>query len=166
MQLSVYQEGYFKIDRNLSLGLLGEAVYSNQKLQPNYTATLLQLPAFTPTIHSKTTFNKAFRSNQYVAVGVKPVWFIYKQLQLRGGLYGFLPLQNIEQIDRNIMRVSSVDKNFEFKRPDCIAELAFVLRIKSLSLSAFGNYYSAPEGNFNFGFNLGFLLFNRNLIEK
>ncbi len=162
----MYQEGYFKINKNLSLGLLGEAVYSNRRLLPNYTATLLQMPAFTPTVHSKTTFNKAFRANQYVAAGMQPVWFIYKQLQLRGGLYGFMPLQSIEQTDEQAMLVHSLDKNFELKLPDYSAELAFVLRIKSLSLSVFGNYYSAPEGNFNIGLNFGFLLFNKKLIEK
>ena len=164
LQLSVYQEIYFKINRLFSLGLLGEAVYSNRKLQPNYTATLLQLPAFTPTLHSKTTFNKAFRASEYVALGVKPIWHINRQLHLRGEFYGFLPLKNITLSDSE-QKVNYLNYKIS-TAPDYIAELALVLRIKSLSLSAFSNYYSAPDNNFNVGVNFGFLLFNKSLIEK
>jgi len=163
-QLSAHQEIYFRIHRHFSLGVLGEALYSSRKMMQNYTATLLQLPAFTPTFHSKTTFNKAFRANQYVAAGVKPIWFFNRQLHLRGEFYGFLPLKEIEVSDRGQTVVYS--SNRIAVKPDYIAELALVLRIKSVSLSAFGNYYSSPENNFNFGVNFGLLLFNRSLIEK
>jgi NTE family protein len=164
MQLSIYQENYLKINRDFALGLQGEAVYSNRKLSQNYTATLLQFPAFTPTLHSRTTFNKAFRANQYVAVGIKPIWFINRQLHLRGELYGFLPLKKVELLEQG-QQVNYSDEQIDLN-PNYIAELSLVLRIKSISLSAFGNFYSSPENNFNFGLNLGILLFNKKMIEK
>ena len=61
---------YFPLGNKFVLGVRGKAVVSSKGLLSNYTSTLIQAPAFTPTPHSKTIFNPAFRSTQYLAAGV------------------------------------------------------------------------------------------------
>ena len=74
---------YFPLGNKFVLGVRGKAVVSSKGLLSNYTSTLIQAPAFTPTPHSKTIFNPAFRSTQYLAAGVIPIWKILNNLQFR-----------------------------------------------------------------------------------
>lgn len=67
---------YFPLGNKFVLGVRGKAVVSSKGLLSNYTSTLIQALAFTPTPHSKTIFNPAFRSTQYLAAGVIPIWKI------------------------------------------------------------------------------------------
>ena len=61
---------YFPLGNKFVLGVRGKAVVSSKGLLSNYTSTLIQAPAFTPTPHSKTIFNPAFRSTQYLAAEI------------------------------------------------------------------------------------------------
>ena len=74
---------YFPLGNKFVLGVRGKAVVSSKGLLSNYTSTLIQAPAFTPTPHSKTIFNPAFRSTQYLAAGVIPIWKILNNLQFQ-----------------------------------------------------------------------------------
>ena len=78
---------YFPLGNKFVLGVRGKAVVSSKGLLSNYTSTLIQAPAFTPTPHSKTIFNPAFRSTQYLAAGVIPIWKILNNLQFRNEFY-------------------------------------------------------------------------------
>lgn len=80
---------YFPLGNKFVLGVRGKAVVSSKGLLSNYTSTLIQAPAFTPTPHSKTIFNPAFRSTQYLAAGVIPIWKILNNLQFRNEFYVF-----------------------------------------------------------------------------
>ena len=44
---------YFPLGNKFVLGVRGKAVVSSKGLLSNYTSTLIQTPAFTPTPHSK-----------------------------------------------------------------------------------------------------------------
>ena len=58
----VQVKGRWNIYRGYSskfrMGYLGELVFSNKKLMNNYTASVLQAPAFTPTPHSTIVFKQ------------------------------------------------------------------------------------------------------------
>ena len=71
---------------------MSELVLSSKNLMNNYTASVLQAPAFTPTPHSQIVFNEAFRANQYVAFGLSPILKFSKLLHFRLDMYGFAPL--------------------------------------------------------------------------
>ena len=72
-------------------------VISSKNLMNNYTASVLQAPAFTPTPHSEIVFNEAFRANQYVAFGLSPILKLSKLLHFRLDMYGFAPLYEIQK---------------------------------------------------------------------
>ncbi|MDR1096674.1 MAG: patatin-like phospholipase family protein, partial [Tannerella sp.] len=80
-----------------NLGLMGEAVYSNGQFGANYTSSILHASAFTPTPHSKISFNEAFRANSYIAGGIIPVLKLNNTFHFRFEAYGFVPLREIQK---------------------------------------------------------------------
>ena len=59
LQVSYQNETYHKVSPKFTLGAYLEAYYSSRNFSNNYTATLMQAGEFTPTAHSKVTYNEA-----------------------------------------------------------------------------------------------------------
>jgi len=159
-QISGGFEHYLQLKSGLILGSKGEFVFNNKRILDNYAASIIQAPAFTPTLHSKSSFNEAYRSNQYIALGLMPIWNIRTSLYLRTELYGFFPLTMLKLGNDRIATNSHSWSNMQY-----IVEASLVYQLPFTSLSLFLNNYSYPKGNWNFGVNIGFLLFGRRFIE-
>jgi NTE family protein len=157
---------YSEHGENLKLGLMSEIVVSNKNLMNNYTASVLQAPAFTPTPHSKVVFKEAFRSDEYIAAGLMPVYAFSKILHLRAEMYGFMP---VRQIKKEIVNTEIyVDKPYwgkSFRSFEYMGEVALVFQLPFVSVSLFANGYSHPKNDLNFGLNIGYLLFNPGFLE-
>lgn len=168
LQMKAHWEQYHELSKLFNLGYTGELVLSSKNLMENYTASILQAPAFTPTPHSTIVFNEAFRANQYAALGVSPVLKLGKFVHFRLDLYGFLPLYEIkkhtEVLENNyVMTLPYYGKFLDsFKY---MGEAAFVVHLPFTSISLYANGYSYPSKNFNFGINIGYLLFNQKLLD-
>ncbi|MDD6748417.1 MAG: patatin, partial [bacterium] len=167
LQLKGRWHEYKEVNDQFNIGFLGEVVLSSKSLLNNYTATVLQAPAFTPTPHSRIVFNEAFRANQYVAAGLSPIIKMGKLLHLRLDLYGFAPLNEIKketfQSNQSYYGVPYYGKflrSFEY-----MGEAAVVLQLPFLSIGIFGNGYSYPSKNFNVGVNIGYLIFNPKMLD-
>lgn len=158
---------YFNLNKLFNLGVTGEVLISSKNLMNNYTSSVLQAPAFTPTPHSKIVFNEAFRANQYAAFGVSPILKMGKLLHLRLDLYGFVPFYEIkrEEIRTNntykaIPYYGGFMKSFQY-----MGEAAVVLQLPFAAISLYANGYSSPSKNFNFGLNIGYLIFNPKMLD-
>lgn len=168
LQMKAHWEQYHELSKLFNLGYTGELVLSSKNLMENYTASILQAPAFTPTPHSTIAFNEAFRANQYAALGVSPILKLGKFVHFRLDLYGFLPLYEIkkhtEVLDNNyVMTLPYYGKFLDsFKY---MGEATFVVHLPFTSISLYANGYSYPSKNFNFGINIGYLLFNPKLLD-
>lgn len=168
LQMKAHWEQYHELSKLFNLGYTGELVLSSKNLMENYTASILQAPAFTPTPHSTIVFNEAFRANQYAALGVSPILKLGKFVHFRLDLYGFLPLYEIkkhtEVLENNyVMTLPYYGKFLDsFKY---MGEAAFVVHLPFTSISLYANGYSYPSKNFNFGINIGYLLFNPKLLD-
>lgn len=160
MQLSGDYECYNRIGNKFALGFQAQGIISNKPLYRNYSATIIQAPAFTPTPHSKVVLNEAFRALSYAAGGLKPIYLINKNFQLRTEYYAFVPFINVKQGPNN-----AVEKVKGIKNINHFGEISVVYNTPIGSISIFGNYYSEPKSNFNYGINIGILLGNSKLIE-
>ena len=162
LQMKAHWEQYHELSKLFNLGYTGELVLSSKNLMENYTASILQAPAFTPTPHSTIVFN------EYAALGVSPILKLGKFVHFRLDLYGFLPLYEIkkhtEVLDNNyVMTLPYYGKFLDsFKY---MGEAAFVVHLPFTSISLYANGYSYPSKNFNFGINIGYLLFNPKLLD-
>jgi NTE family protein len=159
-QLNVGFESYRLLRKPFILGFKGDFVFNNKRTLDNYTSSIIQAPAFTPTPHSLVSFNEAYRSNQYVGFGVLPIWNMREALYLRGEFYGFLPFQSLSR-GVSTKPVTS----FSWSDSQYIAEMSLVYKLPGANISLFLNNYSYPKGNWNLGVNIGYLLFNRRFLE-
>ena len=155
LQYKAKMEQYFPLNSKFTIGTYGELVFSTRKLLDNYTVTMIEAPSFAPTPHSKSVFNGAFSANQFLALGVKPIYNLTKQLHLRGEVYWFLPYQSINRATDNTAYYSAPFSTSQF-----MAETSLVFNFKIASAAMFANYYSTGVSQWNFGINIGFLLFN------
>lgn len=162
LQLSYTNESYFKLSPHFVLGSYLQAYYSSKNFSENYTATLLQAGEFTPTAHSKLSYIEAFRANQFVGAGIKPIYTINKLFQLRTEAYGFLP---IFPIKKNSINKAYYGKAFSLREFAYMGEVSLVCQLPFGAISAYVNHYSSPHNNWNFGLTLGWQLFNYRFIE-
>lgn len=158
---------FHKVSKHFTLGYQGELLLSGKNLFSNYSASIIQAPAFTPTPHSRIVFNEAFRANQYVTAGVIPIVNFNKYLQLRTEVYCFAPFY---EITKDIIKTDHglIDKpryGKLFSDLQFMAETAIIFQLPFASISLYANGYSYPSKNFNFGLNIGYLIFNPKLIE-
>jgi NTE family protein len=159
-QFSAKVDHYIPMGKHFSLGLTAEGVYSTHPLENNYMETLLMCPKFVPTKHSLTVFNTAFSSNSYLAAGIKPIVSINKFLQLRFEGFFFAP-------HRAIIPTATFKPEYEknFSKLYAMAEGTFAVQLRYITAGLYANWYSYPEKNYNFGLNIGYLIFHDKLIE-
>ncbi len=149
-QLTALAHYYLPFKGPIALGLRGEIAYNNNSFCENYTATMIQAPAFTPTPFTHNSFNTGMRANQFIAAGILPIWKITKVLQLRTEFYGFLPIRNIYETSNNM---AAYDK--PFNQINFFGEASLVYNLPFASLSIYANYGNAPKSQWNFGITLG-----------
>jgi len=160
LQMKGHWESYKTLNNYFNLGYTGEVVVSSRNLMSNYTASVLQAPAFTPTPHSKIIFNEAFRANQYLAGGISLILKMSRMLHFRMDMYAFAPLYEIKRDVTQEAYYGKFLKSLEY-----MGEASVVLQLPFVSISLFANGYSYPKKNFNYGLNIGFLIFNPKMID-
>lgn len=160
LQISYMKDSYHVMNSKFTLGWMVEAAYSSKNFSENYTATLMQACEFAPTPHSKLMYNEAFRANQYVAVGIKPIFAFNDRFQFRTELYGFMPIFPIERNTQNKAYYGKVFSNLEY-----MGEISLIYRLPFGAISAYLNHYSSPKKEWNVGITLGWQLFNYRFVE-
>ena len=148
-------ENYILVSSKFILGTYAELMFSTRKFLQNYTVSLIQAADFQPTPYTKTVFNEAFTPNKYAAVGIKPIYQLTKEFHLRGEAYWFVPYQTINRAADNSAYLSTPFSSSQF-----MAETSLVFNFKIASAAMFVNYFSKAPSQWNFGINIGFLLFN------
>jgi len=151
---------FYPVAPKLGMGIFSELAYSNRKVLQNYTVSVIQSTAFHPTPHSKTVFNSAFCANQYGAIGLIPIVSLSKQLHFRFENYGFLAYKTLIRLSDNSASYSQPFKSFQF-----LSESSVVFDFSVATAAIYLNYYSSGITRWNFGVNIGFLLFNPKFTE-
>lgn len=160
LQISYMKEAYHIMSPKFTLGWMAEAVYSSKNFSENYTATMMQACDFSPTPHSELMYNEAFRANQYIAAGIKPIYVLNDMFQVRTEFYGFVPIFPIKKNSFNKAYYGKVFSRFEY-----LGELSVVCHLPFGAISAYVNHYSSPRKEWNVGITLGWQLFNYRFIE-
>jgi len=81
-------------------------------------------------------------------------------LHLRGEAYWFVPYQTIDRAADNSAYYSKPFYSSQF-----LGEGSLVYNFRIASAGMFVNYYSSAASKWNFGINIGFLLFNPKFTE-
>ena len=160
LQISYMKYAYHTMSPKFTLGWMAEMLYSSKNFSENYTATMLQAADFSPTPHSKLMYNEAFRANQFLAAGIKPIFVFNDMFQFRSEFYGFVP---IFPIKKNAVNKAYYGK--AFSRFEYIGEISVICQLPFGAISAYVNHYSSPKKEWNVGLTLGWQLFNYRFIE-
>lgn len=160
LQISYMKEAYHPLSPHFTLGWMTKSLYSSKNFSGNYTATMMQAGEFTPTPHSQIMYNEAFRANQYISAGIKPIWVFNDMFHLRTELYGFLPIFPIKRNEMNQAYYGKAFSEFQY-----MGEVSLVCKLKFGAISAYVNHYSSPKNEWNVGLTLGWQLFNYRFIE-
>ncbi|MGF7138827.1 patatin-like phospholipase family protein [Roseimarinus sediminis] len=156
-QIEALYDQYYSLSKYTTVGIMAQAIINNNTLLSNYTSSLLNAPAFTPTPNSKSMFIEHYRANQFFAAGGK---FIYKyndNLHFRSELYTFFPIQSL--LAQPLNRVSYSEEIFPKIHLMSMGAAVFHTRLGPLSIEM--NYYDKPGQKWFFSVNMGFMLFNQ-----
>ncbi len=148
--LEVRWQHYWPLHRNFILGGAAQGMATLESLYQDYMATMVHCYAFAPTPSTRNYFNRAFRSDNFVAVGAIPIWQPMAHFQVRGDFHAYLPVRDIGQDSRGMARYDGWMRRMEF-----MGEVAAVYNFSFASLSLYVDYLSAPAHNWNFGINFG-----------
>lgn len=160
LQLCYEMERYYPVNPNFTLGTYLKALYSSRNFSNNYRATMMQAGEFAPTAHSKITYNEAFRANQFVGIGITPIYQLNSVFHIRTGLYGFAPIFPILEDTSHKAYYGKLFTRFEY-----FGELSMVIRLPFGAISGYVNYYSSPRRNWNVGLTLGWQVFGNRFME-
>ena len=160
LQLSYMKEKYHRMAEHWTLGWYLKALYSSINFSENYTATMMQAGEFAPTAHGQLMYNEAFRANQFVGAGVRPVYRLNQMFHVRGEFYGFMPIFPIERNSINKAYYGKAFSRFEY-----LGEISIVCQFSFGAISAYVNHYSSPKKEWNVGLTLGWQLFNYRFFE-
>ena len=160
IQFKITYDKYFKLNNYVRLGLFGEGVYSNQPFFNNYTASILSAPAFQPIAESKTLFQENLRAHSYFALGLKNVYQIFKNTQLRFEGYLFQPYQQILQDNQKKPYYGSVwsEQQFIFS-----TSAVYTTPIGPIAVNL--NYYDKYDEHWSFLIHFGYIIFNKKSLE-
>ncbi|MFW0716699.1 patatin-like phospholipase family protein [Pedobacter sp. N23S346] len=158
--IKITQENYFLHLKKYTLGYIIEGVVSNQPLFNNYYSTLLVSPAFYPLQDSRSLFLDKFRASTYAAGGLKNIYNLKKNLDLRGEAYLFLPHKEFERSGfQDITYAKAVTKI----RYAATAGMVYHTPLGPVSLS-YNIYNDAIKRN-GVLLHIGYLIYNKRSIE-
>ena len=160
LQISYLKYAYHSMSPKFTLGWMAEMLYSSKNFSENYTATMMQAAEFSPTPHSKLMYNEAFRANQFMAAGIKPIFVFNDMFQFRTEFYGFMP---VFPIKKNALNKAFYGK--AFSRFEYMGEASVICQLPFGAISAYVNHYSSPKKEWNVGLTIGWQLFNYRFIE-
>lgn len=161
LQFSFKDQHYLPIRGKFILGTHIEGYYSSRNLAQNYTATMMQAGTFAPTPSMLFAYNTAFRANQYVAAGLKPIYMLNSYLQLRFEAYAFVPIKPILQNDEGRAYYGT-----PFSSVSHIEEFSVVGNFSTFVISAYLNNNSSVPRNLSIGISLGWYMFNNRFVEQ
>ena len=160
LQMTYELEMYRKLNRSFILGGYLKGYYSSRNFSNNYRASMMQAGEFSPTPHSRTTYNEAFRANQFIGAGMMPIYEFNSVFHARLGVYGFAPIFPIIQDENHKARYGKIFSKVEF-----LGDLSLVIKLPFGAISAYVNYYSSPRKNWNAGLTLGWQIFGERFIH-
>ncbi|QNK61943.1 hypothetical protein H7F33_15485 [Pedobacter sp. PAMC26386] len=160
INIKLSDENYFFHQGKYTLGYLVEGVISTQPLFSNYYSTLLVAPAFYPLQDSRSLFLEKFRARTYLAGGLKNIYNIRKNLDLRVEAFLFMPYQEFAQDGFQEVSNTPVFNHIHYAGT---AGLVYHTPVGPVSLSY--NLYDDPIKRNGVLLHLGYLIYNKRSIE-
>lgn len=166
LQLELNSRNYFDFNKYFSLGIESDILVSTRSLASTYNASIVNAPAYYPSIASHNIFNPALRANSFIGIGLIPVYKYSSALTARLMLNCFLPFRRIEATEQqsgtgsgiSSYTTQGVDNGRWFSNPEFYSELNVSYSFPFATLSGYVNYVSSGARNWNVGLTFGIYL--------
>jgi NTE family protein len=153
--------GYVPLKGAFSLGYLIQAEATFKPLLSNYFSTIIEATAFQPNMITKGLFMEHYRANQFVAVGLMPLYNFRKQVHAKLEAYAFFPVQEILRDQNNEAYLGSYFKSM-YTLFNASFNIVTVAGPVSLNLS----YITEEENPWSIQLSFGYLLFNKKSADE
>ena len=156
----ISNERYIFNSHKYSFGYHAESVLSNRPLFHTFKSTILSAPTFNPLQDSKSLYLENFRANNYAAIGLKNVFHLRKNLDLRAEGFVFQPFKEFQ---KNGLQSVSYGEPFKKSYLAYTAGLVYNTLAGPISLSF--NHYDDEQKRNGVMFHIGFLIYNKRSFE-
>jgi NTE family protein len=153
--------GYVPLGKDFVLGYHVQAEATFKPILSNYYSTIIEATAFQPNIITKGLFMEHYRANQFLALGLMPIYKIRQQVHAKLEAYAFIPLQEILRDQNNQAYLGNY---FESMNTLFSASLNVVSRAGPISLHV--GYLTQEENPFVLQLSFGYLLFNKKSADE
>ncbi|MCQ2059559.1 MAG: patatin-like phospholipase family protein [Bacteroidaceae bacterium] len=160
MQFNFETENYADVSKQFLIGFHAQLRYSTRDLAPDYLSSIMQAGYYAPTVGGKFTMNQAFRANSFIGLGVMPIFKLNSFMQLRTGLYGFIPLK---PIIRGLDNTVYYGRAFSTSAYMAIAN--FVAQYHNITMNAFFQIDTKQWKSPEFGITVGLLMLNKRFMD-
>ncbi len=160
-QLKFLYDNYFAHVNRLHFGFLLDIVASNQELLMNTTSTVLSSPVFVPIPEMQSMYLDRYRAFCYAGGGLKTIFDLFKNMDLRAEIYIFQPYQRI--VDQGVDTKPTLGPTFS--DPSFTLSGRFVYRTPIGPVSLSFNYFDRSGDKYAIMFNFGYLIFNRSMFD-
>ncbi len=148
-------EDYYNVTNWLSLGYHIDLSISTHLDLCDYTSTMLALPAFQPTFHSKSLVLENYRAPMYLGATISPVFKLPAKIFIHSSFGYFQPYKSLIEDANGAYHYSD-----PFPMGGFVANLAVVWQTPIGPISISCAYYDKAEKvKFYPSFNIGFLIF-------
>lgn len=152
--------GYVPFQKGFSLGYHYVMDIGFKPLLSNYFSTIIEAPAFQPNLITRTLFMENYRANQFIAVGLMPVYSFGKNMHAKLEAYGYFPVQEIlRDADNN----AYLGNYFSTTKSIFNASVNYLSVVGPIGLHL--GYISALDQPWIVQLSFGYLLFNRKSDE-
>ncbi len=152
--------GYLPLKGGFSLGYHYVMHAAFKPLLSNYFSSIIGAPAFQPNLLTKALFMENYRANQYIAVGLMPVYSFGKNMHAKLEAYGYFPVQEIlREADNN----AYLGNYFSSMKTVYNASVNYLSVVGPIGFHV--GYISATEQPWTVQLSFGYLLFNRKSDE-
>ena len=151
---------YIPLKRSFSLGYYYVMHAGFKPLLSNYFSSIIEAPAFQPNMITKSLFMENYRANQYLAVGLMPVYAFSRNMHAKLEMYGYFPVQ---EILRDAENNAYLGNYFSVTKTVFNASVNFLSVVGPLGLHL--AYISDMDRPWVVELSFGYLLFNRTSDE-
>lgn len=153
--------GYVSMGGSFSLGYHIQAEATFKPLLSNYFSTILEATAFQPNMLAKGLFLEHYRANQFIAVGLMPVYSFRKQIHAKLEAYAYFPVQEILRDQNNEAYLGGY---FKSMKPMFNASFNLVTVAGPVSLNV--GYIAEEQKPWLIQLSFGYLLFNKKSADE
>ncbi len=159
-QLKMNYDNFFKSLGAFTFGFTTDMYLSSQPFFANYTATMLSAQAYQPTAQSKTIFLDNYRAHNFLGAGLKTIFDLKSNFELRLEGYLFQPFQ---QIIQKPDFTSKYGNAFEYRSILAAFSGIYNSPVGPVSLSV--NYYEKRDEPISILFHFGYIIFNKRALD-